>query len=113
MYNLVERFSNHRRLRRELHRQITSERDHRDLPHIPLLRIGLGHGRANEVRAPVVLVAEVDDDALLAGLGGRRTVLVLEGVELVEDGRGALGDADEVVVVGLGVRVRVYQGERV
>ena len=42
----------------------------------------------------------MDDDALVARLGGRCAVLVLEGVELVEDGRGALGDADEVVVVG-------------
>ena len=103
MYNLVERFSSHRRLRRSFHtiKSPHSERDHRDLPHIPLLRVSLGHGRANEVRAPVVLVAEVDDDALVARLGGRRAVLVLEGVELVEDGRGALGDADEVVVVRL------------
>lgn len=60
----------------------------------------MGHGRADEVRAPVVLVAEVDDDALLARLGGRRAVLVLEGVELVEDGRRTLRDTDEVVVVG-------------
>ena len=80
---------------------VNSKRHHRDLPHVPLLRVGLGDGRADGVRAPVVLVAEVKDDAILACLRGRRAVLVLEGVELVEDGRGALGNADEVVVVRL------------